>query len=112
MSKPARIPRRTPVRKKRPGVRRGQPSPAEKKVLREFIYELSAGRCELGLGCCDGQPLPWDGSIFERWHLVHVKAKRRFGWPVEGPDRMRGGCYQGHIVEMHEKGRKPVPLLV
>ena len=112
------ISRRTPLkrsgppRKIRPGVRRGQPTNKEKGVLRQFIYDLSGGRCELGLGCCAGQVLPPEGSIYERWHLVHIKAKRRFGWPTTGPDRMRGGCYQGHIIEMHQKGRKPSPLVV
>lgn len=45
--------------------------------------------------------------MFERWHLVHMRAKRRFGWPTSGPDRMRGGCYHCHIEMMHTKGIKP-----
>ena len=107
------ISRRTPLkrsgppRKKRPGIRRGQPTPEEKTAKREFIYELSGGQCELKFPGCRGGILPWDGDVRERWHLVYMKAKRRFGWPTEGPDRMRGGCYFCHIVCLHTKGLKP-----
>lgn len=96
-----------PPRKKRPGTRRGQPTAAEKEAERRHIYQLSGGRCELRLEGCRGGVLPWDGPVTERWHLVHMRAKRRFGWPTEGPDRMRGGCYHCHIVMMHTKGVRP-----
>lgn len=100
--------RSTPVRKVRPGTRRGQPTKEEKGVLRQIIYDLSGGQCEMHLvpECLTGVLAP-EGSIFERWHLVHMGAKRRFGWPVTGTMRMRGGCYWCHIVGMHEKGLKP-----
>jgi hypothetical protein len=75
--------------------------------MRERIYVLSGGKCELRFPGCSGRILPFTGSVFERWHLVHMHAKRRFGWPVEGPDRMRGGCYHCHIECMHQKGMKP-----
>lgn len=99
---------RSPIRKKRPGPpRRGQPTKAEKTAMREMIYQLSGGRCELNLDGCNRSILPSEGSVFERWHLVHMRAKRRFGWPTSGPDRMRGGCYHCHIEMMHQKGIKP-----
>jgi hypothetical protein len=99
-----------PVRKKRPGIRRGELTAQEKEAKRAFIYELSGGMCELKLPNCKGGFLPWDGSIFERWHLVHMRAKRRFGWPTEGEHRMRGGCHNCHILQMHSKGLKPADL--
>jgi len=92
--------RKVPLRKKRPGIRRGELTDIEKGVRREFIYNLSGGRCELGLPGCKGIPLPYNGSVFERWHLVHMRAKRRFGWPTEGAHRM-------HIEMMHQKGMRP-----
>ena len=98
----SRIPR------KRSKPRRGQPTKKEKTVKREFIYELSGGKCELRLHpkCSRDRILPWAGDVFERWHLVHNGAKRRFGWPIEGPRRMRGGCYFCHMIAVHEQGKK------
>lgn len=102
--------RRSSIRKKRLKPRRGELTKAEKEQARSTIYELSDGRCELNFPGCDRSVLPRDGSIFERWHLVHVHARRRFGWPTTGPERMRGGCYSCHILQMHNKGVKPDPL--
>lgn len=106
--------RRTPLRrykapnKKRPTLRRGQPSAEEIHEMRVLIYEKSGGRCELHLlPTCKTGVLPFDGDLLERWHLVHVRHRRRFGWPTEGPFRMRGGCYECHIRGMHHKGLKP-----
>lgn len=113
---PRRTPlkRYTPVRKKRPGVRKGQPTNAEKETEHERVYERCGGRCELRGE--DGQPLhpnhrdgvlPSKGSIFERWHLVHLHGKRRFGWTEAAGNTLLGGCYWCHIVAMHELGLKP-----
>lgn len=99
--------RYTPVKKRRTTLRRGELTPKQKLELREFIYELSGGMCELKLPGCQGSFLPFEGSVFERWHLVHMRAKRRFGWPIEGPHRMRGGCHNCHILQLHQKGTKP-----
>jgi hypothetical protein len=99
--------RSKPIRKKRPGTRRGQPTKAEKHELREFIYELSGGRCEIRLPGCKGTVLPKDGDVRYRWHLVHVRSKRVYGWPTEGAYRMRGGCFACH-QELHTKGHGPV----
>ena len=104
--------RRSPIRKKRLKPRRGEPSKDEKGRLHEHIYQVSGGRCELKfqgqkLPGCNQRVLPPDGDPLWKWHLVHVRAKRRFGWPIEGPKRMQGGCYHCHIENMHQKGMKP-----
>ena len=105
-----RLCRKTPIRPRRPTLRRGELNPAEKSAAREFIYELSGGRCELRFPGCMGLIwLPYDGDVYHRWHLVHDGAKRRFGWPVSGPRRMRGGCYHCHEM-LHRLGPKLCPL--
>lgn len=99
--------RRTPIRKVRPGTRRGQPTSEQKGVIRFVAYERSGGRCDL-----DIHPehvsgvLPFTGSVFQRWHLVHLKAKRRFGW---GEDNLCGGCFWCHSVALHQYGGKDKP---
>lgn len=102
-----------PPRKKRPGVRRGQPTKDEKAIERERIYLRSGGLCELKDE--DGRPLhadhlagvlPRDGSIFERWHLVHFHSKRRFGWTEAAGNRLLGGCHACHLLGAHQKGLK------
>lgn len=104
--------RKVKIRGRRTGTRRGELTPAQKARAREFIYELCCGMCELRLhpNCSKDRILPWDGSIFARWHLVHPRAKRRFGWPTSGPWRMRGGCYWCHRISLHEQGIRLEPL--
>ena len=106
--------RYTPVRKKRPGVRKGQPTNAKKETERNRVYERCGGQCELRDE--DGKPLhpkhifgvlPSKGSIFERWHLVHLHGKLRFGWTEAAGNTLLGGCYWCHIVAMHQHGTKP-----
>lgn len=117
------IKRRTPLkrsgppRKKRPGVRRGEPTKEEKAAIRQDEYDRCGGRCELRDK--NGHPLhlrhitrvlPFEGSIYDRWHLVHYKAKRRFGWradPATG-QVLLGGCYWCHIEASHVRGVKIV----
>lgn len=114
MIKLSPIKRYTPARRKRPGVRRGQPTKAEKAAERSRVYERSGGRCELrdeqGLPLHpdhrDGV-LPADGSVFERWHLVHLHSKRRFGWTEQSGNVLLGGCFSCHILGMHTQGKKP-----
>jgi hypothetical protein len=107
--------RRSPIRKKRPGTRRGQPTAGEKLTERDRVYKRSGGMCELRDE--DGKPLhtlhqagtlPFGGSIYERWHLVHLHAKRRFGWTEAQGNTLMGGCYACHILAMHTQGKKPV----
>jgi hypothetical protein len=106
--------RRKPVRKKRPGTRRGEPTKAQKTAERERVYLRSGGMCELRGE--DGEPLhqqhrsgvlPREGSVFERWHLVHLHCKRRFGWTEAHGNTLLGGCYACHILGMHAQGKKP-----
>jgi hypothetical protein len=95
-----------PIRKKRPGTRKGQPTPEEIKVVRLAVYERSRGRCELNLGpkCIKGV-LPLDGETpWDHWHLVHIRSKSLGGW---GLDNLKGGCWKCHLIGMHEKGLKP-----
>lgn len=100
------INRYTPIRKKRRKPRRGEPTPAEKEALRRQVFEESGGRCELNLlpTCLKGV-LPWDGDLLERWHLVHIRARRRFGW---SRDNLCGGCFKCHSAS-HNSGGKPCP---
>jgi hypothetical protein len=97
--------RTTPIRKRRSKPRRGEPTAQEIADLRLLVYGRCGGRCELSLSGCKGGVLPFDGSVFERWHLVHIKARRRFGWD---PSNLCGGCYWCHIVQHHGKGM-PIP---
>jgi hypothetical protein len=97
------IKRRTPIRKKRPGPpRRGQPTNEEKAAERNRIYERCGGRCELrnefGLPLSPKHILgilPSIGSVFERWHLVHLHAKRRFGWRESDGNTFRADLTRG-----------------
>jgi hypothetical protein len=94
------------VRKVRPGTRRGQPTREQKSSIREDQYILSGGLCELGLSPKHlSHVLPREGSVFERWHLVHLKGKRVHGW---GASNLCGGCHPCHIEWLHQGG-KPCP---
>jgi hypothetical protein len=98
--------KRTPVKKKRAGTRRGQATPEEVKAIRDARYEMAGGRCELGLSdfCIKGV-LPKDGlDPWSHGHLVHLKAKRRHGTTLEDS---RWGCWHCHLVGLHNP--KSVP---
>jgi hypothetical protein len=99
--------RRTPVRKVRSGTRRGQPTKAEKETIHDQVYAETGGRCDIGKHPQHvSGVLPLTGSVFERWHLVHLKGKRVHGW---GRDNLCGGCYWCHIEYLHNAGGKPCP---
>jgi hypothetical protein len=102
--------RRTPVRKVRPGTRRGQPTKEHKGVARFVAYEQAGGRCELSLHPQHlSGVLPYTGDIFERAHLVHVRSRGAGGtWE---PENLKIGCYWCHIISLHQYGgaTKPVP---
>jgi hypothetical protein len=102
--------RRTPIKNRRTKPRRGQPTKAEKGVLREKRYGMAGGRCELRKHskCTRERVLPKEGSVFDRAHLVHLQAKRVHGWDIEN---LRIGCYFCHMVYMHQNGgaEKVVP---
>jgi hypothetical protein len=94
----------TPIRKKRPGTRRGQPTPAEKKAIREFVFNRARGLCELSrwLNCCGGRYWRLDGEhVRDHGHLVHLRNKRVYGW---GEDNLAWGCPHGHSDLMHTTG--------
>jgi hypothetical protein len=85
--------------------RRGQPAKSEKSALRLAVYNRAEGRCELRLTSkCLVGPLPFDGDVFERGHLVHLKSKGSGGaWSMEN---CRWGYHECHLGEMHQKGTK------
>lgn len=71
--------------------------------LRRAIYERDKHRCTLKLVCTGVHPLPFDGSIYERWHLEHEKGGlgQSRCWCSEN---LRGACYACHQVK---DGRQP-----
>ena len=97
-----------PPRKKRPGTRRGEPTAEEKEAIRLKAYQDADGFCQMKLknvGCIPGR-LPFDGPTpWTHGHLVHRRAKRRFGWR---PDNVLWGCWRCHDAS-HNAGGKPVP---
>lgn len=100
--------RRSPIRKKRSTPRRGQLSALEVEIIRVRVYEETGGRCELQtMPNCMRGVLPLFGGVRERWHLVHLKNKRRFGW---GRHNLAGGCPVCHLDGAHTKGVKPKQL--
>lgn len=79
--------RKTPIRKRRPGTRRGQPTPAEKSAIQLKFYQRAGGCCELRLmpGCIPGV-LPWDGPTpWSHGHLVHLRSRALGGWGEQPP---------------------------
>jgi hypothetical protein len=103
------IPRRTPLkrsgppRKRRPGVRRGQPTKAEKDLVRNGAYLRAEGGCELDrhLHCCGGKFWPLTGELLNRGHLAHLRNKRMWGWDEQN---VCWGCPHGHLDLIHTKG--------
>ena len=92
---------------KRAKPRRGQPTPAEKKAIRDQVYDETGGKCEINkhLSCVPGRVWPSEGSsTWDHWHLVHLKAKRVHGWDREN---LCGGCPACHLIELHNP--KSVP---
>ena len=86
-------------------LRRGELTPMEKAALRLTVYEESEGKCQLKVAPNHvGHILPLDADDPRwGWHLVHIKAKRRFGW---GRENLVGGCFACHSW-LHQGG-KPV----
>ncbi len=94
---------RTPVKKGRTKVRRGQPTKAEKTAIRAQVYAETGGRCEIQKHpqCTPGRVWPSEGDVMERWHLVHLKSKRVYGW---SRDNLCGGCPYCHLISLHIEG--------
>lgn len=103
----ALAPRSAPPKNKRAGTRRGEPTKAEKTVIRDRVYGETGGRCEIGKSPKHiAGVLPSEGDLRARWHLVHLKGKRVHGWAREN---LCGGCYNCHILCLHNAGGKPCP---
>jgi hypothetical protein len=96
--------KRSPI-KRRTKPRKGQPTMKEKAELRRLVYDRAGGRCELQLGPkCRRGVLPWDGDVFDRAHLCHVRARSIGGtWD---PSNLRLGCAMCHLGYIHTEGRK------
>ena len=93
---------RTPIRKRRPGTRRGELTAAEKEAVRRMAFDRARGRCELRIdSTCQCGPLPWDGPLRVRGHLVHLQNKRMWGW---NSDNVCLGCARCHLDLMHVRG--------
>lgn len=105
MKRSGPIKRKTPIRQKRSKPRRGEPTNEEKEVLRLETYSRAGGVCELKLleDCIQGV-LPYEGETpWDHGHLVHIKARRVYGWDISN---LAWGCWRCHLIGMHEKGRK------
>ena len=93
---------RKPIRKRRPGTRRGELTAAEKEAVRRMAYNRAWGCCELHIdGTCAKGPLPWDGPLRVRGHLVHLRNRRMWGW---GEQNVCWGCARCHLDLIHVKG--------
>lgn len=99
----------TPVRRFRPTLRRGEPNAQEKLVIRKAVYARAGGLCELRLApnCARDAVLPFEGEVFQRAHLCHMKAKRRFGWRESEYQVLKLGCPACHLFQ--HSGGKPCP---
>jgi len=71
--------------------------------IRRVIYDRDNHRCQLRLVCTGVQPLPFEGSIYERAHLEHEKGGNGLQrcWCHEN---VRISCYACHVVK---DGRQP-----
>ena len=73
------------------------------RPVRVAIYARDGGRCTLKLKCDGSRVLPFDGSIYERWHLEHkvggLGLQRCFC-----PENVRGACWDCHQAK---DGRQP-----
>ena len=108
--------KRSPVRKFRPGLRRGELTPDEKEAERLRVYNRAGGMCELRGE--DGQPLDpghWEGvlpltgdSPWSHGHLVHLHAKRPAFWSEAQGNTLLWGCPACHLIGMHQHGLKPM----
>ena len=90
--------KRTPLRPKRPTLRRGEPTSAEKAQARLECYQTAQGLCHW---CRRFVPL----SV---GHLCHARAKRRFGWMPSEQQAHWWGCGECH-GKSHNAGGKPCP---
>jgi len=73
------------------------------KPMRQAIYARDGGRCTLKLKCDGSRVLPFDGEVWERWHLEHeiggLGLQRCFC-----EENLRGACFSCHQIK---DGRQP-----
>jgi len=83
---------------RRPILRRGEPTAAEKQAARVVCFTKAHGKCY------------WCGRYvsLEEGQLCHEKAKRRFGWMESENQRHLWGCMECHS-KSHNCGGKPCP---
>jgi hypothetical protein len=99
------------VIKRRTKPRRGQPTKAEKAAIRQAVYDRAQGKCEIRKheDCSKERVLPWDGDVFNRGHLVHIKSRGAGGsWEM---DNLLLGCPPCHLISLHIEGFKPEPVV-
>lgn len=101
--------KRSAPRKFRPTLRRGEPTPAEKKSARERCFNRAGGMCELQLvaECWGFAPLDGDDNPMSHGHLCHEHSKRVYGWMESEKNRHNWGCPPCHAAS-HNAGGKPV----
>lgn len=66
--------------------------------VRRKIYDRDGGRCTLKLQCSGAKVLPFDGTVYERWHLEHEKG----GLGLQRcwcPENLRGACWTCHKIK-------------
>lgn len=102
---------RTPVKKARKGLRRGELSDSQKEAVRHQVYVETGGKCELRLhpDCKKGVLPEFGETPWDHWHLVHLRNKRMWGW---GRSNLKGGCHVCHLIVLHQYGpsfQKPCP---
>ena len=82
---------RSPIRKRRASLRRGELTPAQKTAIRQRVFIEQFARCE---DC--GQPVIWESGYWESMHLHHIRPRSLGGtW-----ERSNLACL---CVRCHEK---------
>ena len=99
--------KRSPIRPRKT-LRKGEPSPAEKHAIRLAVRDRAHGVCELRLhpNCPGERPLPLEGGLYTRGHLVHLHGKRRFGFRESEQQSLLWGCGWCHCISLHHYGEK------
>lgn len=104
MKRSGPIKRYTPPRKKRPGTRRGEPTPEEKSSVRHVVYERDGFKC---VDC--KKPVRWESGYLDSMHLMHIKSRGAGGsWELSN---LLTGCPECHM-KRHNCGGKPCPSKV
>jgi hypothetical protein len=71
------------------------------------VFIRANWRCEVRLheNCSGDRELPWDGDVFTRGHLVHIKSRGAGGsWDMSN---LLLGCPNCHLISMHTEGKRP-----